>query len=111
MLNHIAIIINIMINTVFSFGKWPEPENEYVAYIGGSQQQEYDIGVSWVLIVVALIPVMLFFKPCFFRGEHRAPGGDRANEIEMQQNGNNVSGRSDDSMMNKQSENMKDIDK
>jgi V-type H+-transporting ATPase subunit a len=107
--NHSPSIINIMINTVFSFGKWPENENEYIAYIGDGQQQQYDIGVTWILIVLVLIPVMLFIKPCFFRGEHPKPR-EASDEIEMQQNGN-VSGRSDESMVKKQESMMKDIDK
>jgi hypothetical protein len=75
-----------MINTVFSFGKWPESENEYIPYISDSQSTQYDINVSFVLIVVALIPIMLFVKPCFFRGE--PPQRKQNDEIEMQQNGN-----------------------
>jgi len=34
---HSPSIINIMINTVFNFGKYPESEKEFVPYIGDSQ--------------------------------------------------------------------------
>ena len=58
-----------MVNTAFGFGKPPDRDVEkgYYSYVGGDQQQMYNIGFGLLLVVIALIPVMLLVKPCCFR--------------------------------------------
>lgn len=55
-----------MITTIFNFGKYPDTEKDYVPLIGDTQEEQYTISVSLLLIAVCLIPIMLFVKPCFF---------------------------------------------
>ena len=61
-------VINIMITTIFNGGKYPEQENEYVALVGDTQEEQYQVALSLLIIAVTLIPVMLLVKPCFFSG-------------------------------------------
>lgn len=64
-------IINIMIDTVFGFGKSKTPKA--YSYIGSDIPTQSSIGFALLIIVVILIPIMLFVKPCCFRGD---PGHD-----------------------------------
>ena len=60
-----------MINTVFGFGQVTDAEkskNNY-SYVGGSVQEEYTIGFALLLVVIILIPLFLFVKPCCFRAK------------------------------------------
>lgn len=56
-----------MINTVFGFGAIPENETEYEPLIGSSQEEQYDIATTLLVIVVTLIPIMLLVRPLFCR--------------------------------------------
>jgi len=55
-----------MITTIFNAGKYPETEKDYVPLIGDTQEEQYSIALSLLIIAVVLIPVMLLVKPCFF---------------------------------------------
>ena len=72
-------VINILITTVFNFGK---TDKDQIAYIGGSQDTMYSIGLALLITTIALIPIMLFCKPCFFREKGRE---QEAQEIEFTQ--------------------------
>jgi hypothetical protein len=58
-----------MINTIFGAGSVSDSEKERNNnwYVGNSVEQEYTIGFALVCIVVVLIPIFLFIKPCCFR--------------------------------------------
>jgi V-type H+-transporting ATPase subunit a len=81
---HTPSIITILINTVFNFGDYPESENEFVTLIGDSQDEQYSIALSLLILVVTLIPIMLLVRPIFFRhggeSENNAPENQ---EIEL----------------------------
>lgn len=66
---HMPSIISIMVNTAFGFGKPPEKDIEmgYYSYIGGDQQDMYNVGFALLLTVLCLIPIMLLAKPCCCR--------------------------------------------
>lgn len=54
-----------MIDLAFNGGKPRNPN--YVAYIGANIKQQFLISGVLAIIVICLIPVMLFAKPCCFR--------------------------------------------
>lgn len=62
-------IVQIMINTIFGFGQVSATEREKgnAWYVGNSVDQEYTVGFALVVVVVVLIPIFLFVKPCCFR--------------------------------------------
>jgi len=61
-----------MIDTVFNFGSTKTPG--YRSYIGGDIDGELSIGFALLVVVIILIPIMLFVKPCCFRGDdHHEP--------------------------------------
>lgn len=66
---HMPSIINIMINTVFGFGRASDQEvrDGSYTYIGPDRETMYNVGFGLLIVVVVLIPVMLFVRPCFFR--------------------------------------------
>jgi hypothetical protein len=71
-------VINLMIDTVFGAGTSKTPDAN--AYIGKDIKTQMSIGFAFLVIVVILIPIMLFVKPCCFRGD---PGHEEENEIEF----------------------------
>jgi len=60
-------VINLMIDTVFNFGTSKNPKMN--SFIGKDLESQMTIGLVLLIIVVILIPVMLFVKPCCFRGD------------------------------------------
>ena len=93
-------VINIMIDTVFNFGKSKSPEGSR-AYIGADLPAQMTTGFALLVIVFLLIPVMLFVKPCCFRGDDGHDDDHENNQIEfaninnMEQN-NQIQRSSDD---------------
>lgn len=85
-------IVQILINTVFGFGQETDAEKEKnnYYYVGHSVQEEYTIGFALVIIVVILIPIFLFVKPCCFRAKKKVNPRDAV----LEQNG--LSGDSPD---------------
>jgi V-type H+-transporting ATPase subunit a len=77
---HTPSVINIMITTIFNGGQYPDTEKDYVPLVGDSQDEQYSIALSLLIIAVCLIPVMLLVKPCFFSAAAHA---DAEQEIEM----------------------------
>jgi len=67
-----------MIDTVFGFGTSKTPDDD--AFVGGAIADEMRIGLVLLVIVVILIPIMLFAKPCCFRGD---PGHEDEGEVEF----------------------------
>lgn len=97
-----------MIDTVFAFGKSKTPQA--TPYIGPDIATQSNIGLALLVIVVILIPVMLFVKPCCFRGD---PGHDEDHdEIEFTNINNNdgnvnrseAAGGTDDAMRKRHDE-------
>jgi hypothetical protein len=77
-------VINIMITEVFGFGQWNKTESDahIQPLIGDTNDQQYAIGLSLLLIVVILIPVMLCTKPIMHACLHSESDEDR-DEIEF----------------------------
>jgi V-type H+-transporting ATPase subunit a len=77
-------VINIMINEVFGFGQWNKTaaDAHIQPIIGDTNDQQYAIGLSFLLIVVILIPVMLCTKPILHACLHNDSDDDR-DEIEF----------------------------
>ena len=63
---------------MFNFGAIPPDQTTYVTLVGKDQQEMYKIAIYLLLTVVALIPCMLYCKPCFFRakGHHVEEHGE-----------------------------------
>jgi hypothetical protein len=103
-----------MIDTVFNFGTSKTPG--YRSFVGSDIQQQLDIGFALLVIVIILIPIMLFVKPCCFRGDHHDDDNEgennqiefaNINNIDNQQNQVNRSdgvGNTDDAMNKRQDE-------
>jgi V-type H+-transporting ATPase subunit a len=70
-------VINIMIKTVFNGGDHPKDE---IPLITDNTDTQYHLGIALLLIVIALIPIMLFVKPCCCA--HHSQEDDR-DEIEF----------------------------
>jgi len=99
-----------MINTVFGFGNIPESDKEFVPFIGNSLEQQYEIGVSLLIMVIILIPIMLLSKPCLFRDKPRPVPEE---EIELQPNDRRdqyAAIKDDDSITVRGEQNMKSIE-
>lgn len=100
-----------MIDTVFNFGSTKTPG--YRAFIGSDIEGEVRIGFVLLIVVIVLIPIMLFVKPCCFRGDggHDDENGEN-NQIEfaninnMEQN-NGVQNSGTDDVMNKRQDEMR----
>ena len=56
-----------MIDIVFNAGNPKHPDS--IAYIGSDIRQELRLGFILFVIAVICIPIMLFIKPVFFRGD------------------------------------------
>lgn len=74
-------VINIMIDTVFNFGSTKTPG--YRTFLGDNIDSMLTIGFALLIIVIILIPIMLFVKPCCFRGDHGDDHGEENNQIEF----------------------------
>ena len=94
---HMPSVINIMITTVFGFGKVPDSEKDYATLIGTDQEMQYSISTSLLLIAISLIPIMLLVKPCFFRPPEPEADENANQEIEMSENNNNQPRSSEES--------------
>lgn len=70
-----------MIDTVFNFGS--TKTKGFRPFIGSTIDQELSIGFALLIIVIILIPIMLFVKPCCFRGEGGDHHDDENNQIEF----------------------------
>ena len=72
-----------MITSVFAFGNFDESLHQDTI-IGSSEKQQYAIAVGLLVIVIVLIPIMLFFKPCVVLAT--SPSEDEKNDqmIEFQ---------------------------
>jgi V-type H+-transporting ATPase subunit a len=101
---HTPSIINIMINIVFNGGSYPPEQKDYVNLVGEDQDQQYSIGLTLLVIIAILVPVMLFAKPVLFR---TPPPQGAEGEIELQNQQRN-SARSDNSA-SKSKSNIKSI--
>jgi len=71
-----------MIDLFFNFGKPRTPG--MTPYLGEDIQTEFTVGFILLIVVVCLIPIYLFVKPCCFRGP--APVEDENEEIELTSN-------------------------
>jgi hypothetical protein len=73
-----------MITEVFGFGQWNKTESDahVQPLIGDSNDQQYAIGLSLLLIVVILIPVMLCTKPIMHACLH-SDSDEENDEIEF----------------------------
>jgi len=79
-----------MIDLVFNFGS-PKPEHaKMYPYIGETQDDEFTIGKILLIFMIVFIPIMLFVKPCCFRGTP-PPADD--NEIEFTNINNQENGQ------------------
>lgn len=108
-----------MIDTVFNFGATKTPG--YRPFVGSTIEEEVRIGFVLLVIVIILIPIMLFAKPCCFRGD---PGHDdeegennqiefaNINNVEPQNNQIQRSGEmgATDDVMNKRQDEMRQLE-
>jgi len=68
-----------MITTIFNGGQPPDSEKDFLPLIGDSQEDQYSIALSLLIIAVIMIPIYLLIRPCFF-----STAADRPDEEEVE---------------------------